>query len=365
MTKATAAVMRAVTAPFTIEELTLDEPRAGEVLVRVVAVGMCHTDVVIREMPPEMFGGPMVYGHEGAGVVERVGPGVTRFQPGDHVVMSFRSCTSCKSCIDQHPAYCSSIMALNAMGRRDDGSSAFTDTAGAEVVSHFFGQSSFASRVVADARSLVKVDAAHDLSVLAPLGCGIQTGAGAVFNFFKLKPGESIAIIGAGAVGLSALMAAKVAKAGHIVAVDRHQSRLDLANRFGATAAFSASPDAMTEALLQACPTGFDYVLDTTGIPSILRAGFNALNYWGTLGICGVGAGEVSFDMAALQSGRVIKTVFLGDSNPETFIPYLADLNARGEFPYHELIKTFPFSEINAAEQASKSGEVVKPVLVF
>lgn len=365
MTKATAAVMRAINAPFTIEELSLDSPREGEVLVRVVAVGMCHTDVVVRDMPPEMFGGPMVFGHEGAGVVESVGLGVTRFQPGDHVVMSFRSCESCKSCRDLHPAYCSSIMALNAMGRREDGSSAFKDAAGAEVISHFFGQSSFSNRVVADARSLVKVNPAHDLSVLAPLGCGIQTGAGAVFNFFDVQPGESIAIIGAGAVGLSALMAAKVAQAGHIVAVDRHQSRLDLAQKFGATAAFSASPEALTGMLLEACPAGFDYVLDTTGIAGILRAGFNALNYWGTLGICGVGAGEVSFDMAALQSGRSIRTVFLGDSNPETFIPYLADLNAKGEFPYHELIRQFPFSQINEAEKASKSGEVVKPVLVF
>ena len=365
MSKATAAVMRAVNEPFTIEELTLDEPRVGEVLVRMVAVGMCHTDVVTREMPLEMFAGPMVYGHEGAGIVESVGPGVTGFQQGDHVVMSFRSCNSCKSCQNLRPAYCSSIMTLNAMGRRDDGSSAFKDATGAEVISHFFGQSSFSSRVVADARSLVKVDACHDLSILAPLGCGIQTGAGSVFNFFKVKPGESIAIIGAGAVGLSALMAAKVAKAGHIVAVDRHPSRLDLATKYGATAAFNAAPDELSEALLQACPTGFDYVLDTTGMASILRAGFDALNYWGTLGICGVGQGEVTFDMAALQSGRSIRTVFLGDSNPETFIPYLAELNAKGKFPYHELIKTFPFSEINTAEQASKSGEVVKPVLIF
>src|SRR3546814_4022475 len=140
MTKATAAVMRAVNAPFTIEELTLDEPRAGEVFVRVVAVGMCHTDVVIRDMPPEMFGGPMVYGHEGAGIVESVGPGVTRFQPGDHVVMSFRSCMSCKSCMDMHPAYCWNIMAMNALGRRDDGSSAFKDASGEEVISNLYGQ---------------------------------------------------------------------------------------------------------------------------------------------------------------------------------------------------------------------------------
>lgn len=363
--KATAAVLRAIHAPFSIEELALEGPRPDEVLVRVVAVGMCHTDVMVRHMPAEMFAGPMVFGHEGAGIVEGVGARVTQFQPGDHVVMSFRSCNTCRSCKDQRPAYCSNIMALNAVGRRGDGTTAFTDVNGREVTSHFFGQSSFSSMVVADERSLVKVDPSYDLPTLAPLGCGIQTGAGAVFNFFKMKPGESIAILGAGAVGLSALMAAKVAKAGHIVAVDRHQSRLDLATRFGATAAFSAPPEALTQALLEACPGGFDYVLDTTGIASVLRAGFDALNYWGTLGICGVGVGEVSFDMAGLQSGRVIRTVFLGDSNPRTFIPYLAELNARGEFPYHELIKRFPFSQINEAEQASRDGMAVKPVLVF
>jgi aryl-alcohol dehydrogenase len=354
--KATAAVLRAPHAPFAIEELMLDEPRPDEVVVRVVAVGMCQTDVMARHMPPQMFTGPIVFGHEGAGVVERVGASVTYVQPGDHVVMSFRSCEACRSCLEQRPAYCSSIMALNAAGRRDDGSSAFRDASGEGVVSHFFGQSSFASHVVADQRSLVKIGKAYDLSTVAPLGCGIQTGAGAVFNFFKVKPGESIAIIGAGAVGLSALMAAKVAEAGLIVAVDRHQSRLDLATRFGASAALSASPEMLTESLLAVQPAGFDYILDTTGVASILRAGFDALNYWGTLGICGVGMGEVSFDMGMLQSGRVIRTVFLGDAHPRTFIPYLAELNAKGEFPYDELIQKFPFFEINEAEEASGNG---------
>lgn len=363
--KTKAAVLRAHDAPFLIEDLRIEEPRENEALVRIVAAGMCHTDVISRDLPPEHFLGPAVRGHEGAGVIEKIGASVTRVKPGDHVVLSFQSCDHCKACLSGHPAYCVEMMNLNNTCCRPDGSKAFTDDSGMHVGSHFFGQSSFSEYVIASEKSLVKVDPTLDLVKLAPLACGIQTGAGAVFNFFKLQKNETIVVIGAGAVGMAAIMAAKVAGAKQIVAVDRHRNRLDLALKYGATSAINVAPTELTDAILEIIEDGADYVLETTGRADIMRAGFDALGPLGTLGLCGIGFGDVTFDLTTLLSGRTIRTVFLGDATPLSFIPFLAELNAKGQFPYDELIHTFPLSQINEAETASKDGTVIKPVITF
>jgi aryl-alcohol dehydrogenase len=363
--KTTAAVLREHDAPFLIEDLNIEEPRENEVLVRMVAVGMCHTDVISRDLPPEYFLGPAVLGHEGAGVIEKIGPSITKVKPGDHVVLSFQSCAQCKACLTGHPAYCIEMMNLNNTCCRTDGSTAFKDSSGEKIGSHFFGQSSFSRYVVASEKSLVKVDPLLDLIKLGPLACGIQTGAGAVFNFFKLQENETIVVIGAGAVGMAAIMAAKIAGAKQIVAVDRHQNRLDLAIKYGATSVINTTPDNLTTAILDVIEMGADYVLETTGRADIMRGGFDALNSLGTLGLCGIGFGDVTFDLAMLLTGRTIRTVFLGDATPESFIPYLADLNDRGLFPYDELIQTFTLDQINDAELASRDGSVIKPVIVF
>lgn len=365
MTVARAAVLRTHDGLFAIEELQLDEPRDDEVVVKMVAVGVCHTDLLTRELPPEYFPGPMVYGHEGAGVVERVGSAVTKVAPGDHVVLSFRACGACKACSSGHPAYCAHMRALNSSGARPDGTTAFSDCTGARVGSHYFGQSAFASTTVAAEASVVKVDPFHDLVRLSPLGCGIQTGAGAVLRVFEVQPSESIVIAGAGTVGLAAVMAAKAAQAKTIIAIDRHDSRLELARKYGATEVFNLPADELAAAILGVTGDGSDYMLDLTGNAQVIRAGFDGLNGAGTLGLCGVGFGEVAFDMSVLLSGRTIKTVIEGDSVPEQFIPHLIELNAQGLFPYDDLIQRFPFDEINEAIAASVAGTVVKPVLVF
>jgi aryl-alcohol dehydrogenase len=363
--KVTAAVLRTGDGPFTGEQLDLAEPNADEVVVRVVAAGMCHTDLLSRELPPEFFGGAQVYGHEGAGIVEAVGSAVTHVAPGDHVVLSFNSCGSCPACTKGRLPYCFDFSLHNMSGGRPDGSSVFTDAQGARVGSHFFGQSSFASHTIVAQQSVVKVDPTLDLTKLGPLGCGIQTGAGAVMNTLGVEAGSSLVVTGAGALGLSAVMAAKVVGAGTIIAVDRHASRLELADRFGATHTVSGAPHEITAQIMAITGRGADYAFDTTGNAAVVRASHDALNSVGTLALAGVGFGELSLSFISMISGRTITGVMEGDSTPREFIPHLAQLNAEGRFPYDELITTFPIEQINEAEAASASGAVIKPVLTF
>ena len=363
--KARAAVLRGGHDPFVIEDLTVAEPQAGEVAIRMVAAGMCHTDVLVRELPPEYFVGPQVYGHEGAGVVESVGDGVTHVEPGDHVVLSFNSCGDCPACHRGRLPYCFNFNAANMAGGRLDGTSAFTDADSERVGSHYFGQSSFASHTIAAANSVVKVDPSFDLARLGPLGCGIQTGAGAMFNTLGVEAGSSLVVAGAGALGLSAVMAAKIAGADTIIAIDRHESRLELASTYGATHTLSGEPADMTAAILDATNGGADYAFDATGAAPVVRAIVNGLNNLGTCALAGVALGELVLDYRTMISGRTITGVMEGDSTPAEFIPYLAQLNADGEFPFHELIVEYSLDQINEAEAASADGRVVKPVLRF
>jgi aryl-alcohol dehydrogenase len=209
------------------------------VLVRVVATGVCHTDIIIRDQyyPSPL---PAVLGHEGSGVVEAVGSDVAGVAVGDHVVMSFMSCGTCRPCQSGHPGHCGSFFELNFGGGRADGSSASCDAHGHALHDHFFGQSSFGTYAIAHERNVVKVDKDAPLELLGPLGCGIQTGAGAVLSALAVKPGSSFAAFGSGAVGLSAVMAARVAGATTIIAVDVTPSRLALALELGATHAVNS-----------------------------------------------------------------------------------------------------------------------------
>ena len=360
-----AAVMRDGHGPFTIEDLTLGEPNDDEVVVRMVAAGMCHTDLLSRELPPEFFMGPTVYGHEGAGVVEAVGSGVTHVAPGDNVVLSFTSCQNCPACHNDRPASCFDFQMHNMAGGRLDGSSAFTDANGERVGSHFFGQSSFASHTIANQHSVVKVDPSLDVAKLGPLGCGIQTGAGTVMNILDVQPGSSFAVAGAGALGLAAVMAAKVRGADTIIAIDRHENRLELAKQFGATDVLSGDPATFAPSMIEITGRGVDTAFDTTGNAGLVRALYEGMNNIGVLSMAGVGFGEVTFDFLTMIGGKQIRGSMEGDAVPDSFIPHLAQLNADGQFPFDELITEFSIDDINDAEAASMSGEVIKPVLRF
>ncbi|MGP0093200.1 MAG: NAD(P)-dependent alcohol dehydrogenase [Xanthobacteraceae bacterium] len=360
-----AAVVRQEGGPFAIETLAVEEPRADEVLVRVAATGMCHTDLVIRDQvyPVPL---PIVLGHEGAGVVERVGASVSKVAPGDHVVLSFMSCGHCPRCAMGQPAYCAKGHPLCFGGTREDGSTATRDSRAAPVHDHFFGQSSFATYALANERTVVKVRKDVPLELLGPLGCGVQTGAGSVMNALKVGPGASFAAFGGGSVGLSAVMAARIAGAVSIIAVDVLPARLKLAEELGATHVVNAGAEDPVAAIHRITGGGADFALESTGRPEVVRQAVDALGTRGTCGIVGAAPiGTVaSFDMGGLMSpGKSIRGIIQGDSVPELFIPQLIELYRQGRFPFDRLIKLYSLDEINRAAADSESGATVKPVL--
>ncbi|MFD7245075.1 NAD(P)-dependent alcohol dehydrogenase [Streptomyces massasporeus] len=362
-----AAVVESGGAPFTLSDVVLDAPGPHEALVRMVATGLCHTDLGVASggLP---FPLPGVLGHEGAGVVEAVGPAVTGVAPGDHVLLSFTSCGDCRNCRGGHPAYCATWLPLNLLGGgRADGS--HTISRGGEALGgHFFGQSSFAELALADERSMVKVDPDVPLESIAPLGCGVQTGVGAVWNVLKPDTGSTVVVLGAGAVGLSAVMAAALTPATRIVAVDRVAERLSLATELGATHTVDTSREDLTEALTGITGgQGADGVVETTGHVGVLRQGVDALAARGTLVVVGAPpfGTEVALDVNGLLGGKRIVGLTLGDSETRTMIPALVHLVRDGRLPLHRLIATYPFEDIDRAVQDMRSGKTIKPVLRF
>ncbi|OHV28034.1 MULTISPECIES: NAD(P)-dependent alcohol dehydrogenase [Pseudofrankia] len=360
--KATAAVLRQADGPYVLEEVELDPPGAGEVLVRVVSAGMCHTDIVPRqEGAPTPT--PIITGHEGAGVVEAVGAGVTRVSVGDHVVLSFDSCGQCPSCQRGAPPYCDLFLFRNFFGRRLDGTTGVRDAAGGEIASRWFGQSSFATYCVAAERCVVVVDSDLPLEKLGPLGCGILTGAGSVLVDLNVRAGASLAVFGAGAVGLAAVMAAKVAGAETIIAIDLHQHRLELATELGATHVLDGASADLVAQIQGLTGGGADYTFDTTGNVGVITNAVGALRMGGHCGLVGIQTEPVTFDPVALL-GKRVSGILEGGADPQVVIPRLIELWRAGSFPFDRLIETFPLEAINAAEEASLSGKVVKPVLL-
>ncbi|MFE0254118.1 NAD(P)-dependent alcohol dehydrogenase [Streptomyces sp. NPDC059010] len=362
-----AAVVESGGAPFTLSDVQLDEPGPHEAVVRMVATGLCHTDLGVAGggLP---FPLPGVLGHEGAGVVEAVGPAVTGVAPGDHVVLSFTSCGDCRNCRGGHPAYCATWLPLNLIGgRRADGTSTISRD-GEALGGHFFGQSSFAERALVDERSLVKVDPEVPLASIAPLGCGVQTGVGAVWNVLEPVTGSTVVVLGAGAVGLSAVMAAALTPATTIVAVDRVAERLSLARELGATHTVNAAEADLGDALAGITGgQGADGVVETTGNVGVLRQGVDALAARGTLVVVGAPpfGTEVALDVNGLLGGKRVVGLTLGDAETRTFIPALVRLVKEGRLPLHRLISSYPFTDIDQAVRDMGAGKAIKPVLMF
>ncbi|MFF3935399.1 NAD(P)-dependent alcohol dehydrogenase [Streptomyces phaeofaciens] len=362
-----AAVVESAGAPFTLSEVVLDDPGPHEAVVRLVAAGLCHTDLGVAGggLP---FPLPGVLGHEGAGVVEAVGSAVTGVAPGDHVVLSFTSCGACRDCRGGHPAYCATWLPMNLIGgRRADGTSTVSRD-GEPLGGHFFGQSSFAERALVDERSLVKVDPDVPLESIAPLGCGVQTGVGAVWNVLTPATGSTIVVLGAGAVGLSAVMAAALTPATTIIAVDKVAERLELARELGATHTVDAGQAALGDAIAGITGgRGADGIVETTGSTAVLRRGVDALAARGTLVVVGAPpfGSEVALDVNGLLGGRRIVGLTLGDSETQTFVPALVRLVKEGRLPLDRLIGTYPFADIDRAVRDMTSGRTIKPVLTF
>ncbi|KUQ84826.1 MULTISPECIES: NAD(P)-dependent alcohol dehydrogenase [Enterobacter cloacae complex] len=363
--RAKAAVIREKGGRFLTEETLLQPPRADEVLVRVVACGVCHTDLIVRDQyfPTPL---PVVLGHEGSGVIEVVGSDVKDFSVGDHVVMTYHSCGHCEPCSTGEATYCNHAFALNFGGGRLDGSCSTQDAHGHKIHDHFFGQSSFATYAIANRRNLVKVDKDLPLELLGPLGCGIQTGAGAVFNVLQPRAGTAFAVFGAGAVGLSALMAARVAGAATLIAVDITPGRLELAKSLGATHTINSRECDPVEEIRRITGGGAHCTLETSGIPAVLRQAIDALSTRGTCAIVGAPAAgtEASFDVNDVMTrGRTIRGVIEGESIPSVFIPRLLSLFRQGRFSFDKLVRFYDFEEINQAVADAQNGLVVKPIL--
>lgn len=355
-----AAVTHARGEGFTIEKVTLAAPKSNEVRVKVVATGVCHTDAVARDLGISPY--PIVLGHEGSGIVEEIGENVTSLEVGDHVVMSFAHCGQCENCLTGHPTVCSRFNELNFGGRMEDGTCRLHQ--GDTELSTFFGQSSFGTHVVAHERNVVKVDKDVDLALLGPLGCGIQTGAGTVLNRLKPAFGTSIAVYGCGAVGLSAIMAAKIAGCQHIFAVDVHENRLQLAGELGATHALNGKEVDVVEEIRQASMGGTHYAVESTGVPPVVRQCLHALRPLGQAAIVGV-TPEMSLDVHndLMAEGKSMIGVIEGDSVPRVFIPKLVEFFKAGKFPFDKLVKFYSFDQINQAFEDSANGTAVKPIL--
>ncbi len=362
--RVTAAVVRETHGPFVLEELDLDDPRSDEVLVRIIASGICHTDLVVRDggLPPPP---PVVLGHEGAGVVERVGDGVTKIRPGDHVVLTFASCGVCMNCYRARPSYCMQFPRLNLGGSRPDGSPTLRKDE-ETIQGSFFGQSSFATFALAKERNVVKVSEDVSLEDVGPLGCGIQTGAGGVLNVLRPAPGSTIAIFGTGSVGLSAVLAAQVAACTTIIAVDINTDRLAVARELGATHVINSRDANAVESIKEVTRgAGVDYSIEATGIPLVMRQAVDSLKLLGTCGLIGIPpmGTEVTIDFFTMLSGRSLRGIMEGDSVPDTFIPTLIDLHKQGRFPFDRMIRKYPFAEINRAVDDSLGGQTIKAVV--
>jgi aryl-alcohol dehydrogenase len=360
--KIRAAVSRNNLSAPQIEDVELDEPRADEVRVRMVASGICHTDLACHYGQGVPVPLPIVLGHEGAGVVESVGAGVRGLQPGDHVVLSGASCGLCPSCRAARPTYCRDAMKLSFGGMRADGSSPLSQD-GIRIAAPFFAQSAFATYVNTPQSTAVKVPADVPLQLLGPLGCGLITGAGAMLEALKVAPGQSVVIFGVGSVGLAAVMAAGIAGASSIVAVDVSAERLRLAQELGATDVVQSN-EGTAAALRDLQPYGFTYSFNTTHAPAVYTLATACLANEGTAGIVTRPQGEWTLNVAhLLAGGRKMQGILGGSANPQLFIPLLINYWRQGRFAFDRLITEFAFSDLDRAWQAARAGEVIKPVL--
>jgi aryl-alcohol dehydrogenase len=361
--KIRAAVSREHQPAPVIEEVELGEPRADEVRVRIVAAGICHTDLRAHQGLAWNTPRPIVLGHEGAGIVEAVGAGVLHLQPGDHVVLSGSSCGVCPSCRGNLPSYCREVIPRGFGGARMDGSSALS-AGGQPLHGHFFGQSSFATHAIADARGAVRIAPDVPFEVAAPLGCGVITGAGAVLNSFALRAGQSLAVFGSGSVGLSAIMAARLAGARHIVAIDPIPARRELALELGATATVDAASPDVVAAVRALVPEGVDFALNTTVVPAVFDAALRVLGMRGMMAFVSATPQPLPVPLPLLLGGgRGLRGIIGGDAAPQVVIPMLLDFWRQGRFPMDRLVSTFEFDRIGEAFAAFHHGEVIKPVL--
>lgn len=347
-----------------LKEVQLKEIDADEIVVKIVGTGLCHTDLnVLHSITPTPM--PIVLGHEGAGVVEKVGSGVTEFEVGDHVVVSFNYCGKCVNCLHGVPSACENFFQDNFGLSLETSNSKIVD--GEQKIANLFGQSSLATYCVANVRNTVKIeDKEIDLSLLGPLACGIQTGAGTILN--KLKPNihESVVIFGCGSVGLSAVMGAKLANCKTIIAVDVNDERLDLALELGATHVVNGRTEDAVKAIQDITNGGAHYAIESSGVSAVVLQAIRAVRALGTIAVVGA-SGMLEFHIhdELIPMNKTLVGVVEGQSIPKLFIPELIKYYKEGKFPFDKLIKTYEMEELDQAIHDMESGKTIKPVILF
>lgn len=361
--KIKAMVVHEKNGPYQLEDVELDEPKASEVLVRNVASGMCHTDEFGRSqgVPIPL---PLVLGHEGAGIVEKVGSDVDDLKPGDHVGISYAFDGTCPACKAHEPYYCENFNQINFGGVATDGTTRLHQNG--HDVSMFFGQSSFATYSVANAASVAKVDDDVDLGIVAPLGCGVQTGAGAMINVAHVDEKSSVAVFGCGAVGMSAIMGAAVAGAKTIIAVGGNPRSLKLARELGATHTINRKEvDDVPAAVHKICPAGVDATVDTSGNQYMMVNAIRSLKFHGMfLPVAAAGCID-HFDVGGdiMMPMRTMKGTCEGESDPKVFVPQMVSWYKQGKFPVDKILSFYDFADIEQALADSNSGKIIKAVL--
>ncbi len=366
--KTSAAVLNGPSQPFDIETIVVAEPQAGEILVRIHAAGICHTDLVAAT---GMFGTPfpMVLGHEGAGVVEAVGSGVSKASVGDKVLLTFNSCGACPRCDADEPAYCHDFVPRNMICARGDGTSRLSRENGEPIADNFFGQSSFSGLSVANERNVLKLEPGDDLAAFAPLGCGVQTGAGAVLRSLKGKAGESLVVIGGGAVGLSAVLGGTLAGCAPIILIEPQPERRALALELGATHVIDPAAGETAAAVRAITPTGADLAVDTSGNVAALQSAINMMANKGRLGLIGVpNASDAAVSVPLMQwitIGGTVRGIIEGDSDVDGFLPELIAHQKAGRLPIEKFVTTYPLDQINKAIDDAHHGRCIKAVLTF
>ena len=351
---------------FLYSDVDIDEPRADEIFVKIEAVGLCHTDVLAQQGVFQL-GMASVLGHEGAGVVERIGRDITKVEVGDRVCLSFRSCGTCRKCQSKQPASCQDFAPLNISGGRVDGSKALSHN-GQDIASNFFGQSSFATHALTYEQNMVKISDDIPFEIAAPMGCGVQTGAGAIMNSLNCEAGTSLIVAGCGVVGLSAVMAGKIRGCSSITVIEPVAARRDLALELGATHAIDPLAESGLAAQLKDLfPLGANYALDTSARADVLEALLGNLAVKGELGLVGMIDPNADFHCsgaALMTKGLSVHAIIEGDSHPDSFIPELIDHFEAGRLPLDRLISTYSLKDINTAIKDQSAGKCVKVVLI-
>jgi NDMA-dependent alcohol dehydrogenase len=366
--KARAAVLFGVGQKLELREVEVQDPRPGEVQIRMAAGGVCHSDLHVMT---GHLGAPLpaVLGHEGSGIVEAVGAGVTSVRPGDHVLPLWRySCGDCEHCTAERPALCGAGMQIRMTGRLLDGTTRLT--LGGQEIRHFAGVSSFAEYSVVPERSVLKIPEDLPLDRAALLGCAVITGVGAVFNAARVQPGSTVAVFGTGGVGLNAVQGAAIAGAEKIIAVDLLDAKLAYARQFGATHTVNASGgDPVAEVRALTGGRGVDYAIEVVGLPKTVRQAYDCLAKRGVAVVVGVApfTTEVSVPvMSLVYEERVLTGSVYGSARPRQDLPRLIDLYRAGRLKLDELLtRRYPFAEINEAYAALERGEVARSVVTF